>query len=246
MNDFRLQLFYNLLKQIKFYSPFLLAIYFLHGCDQQIGHEYFPLQEGLHWRYKLSYETMDGPDETLFIIENLPAEMINGSKIYTRTALGGRIFHYQIQDDGLLMINHEKTSRGETKSQEYNQYVFKYPIKIGQKWQGKSRSRVLLKSGPPQITEFRIVAAVPVTYEIESLNDTVKVAAGTFKDCIRINLQGSRFFDAGNYVGNTIVSIKEKNWYAPGVGLIKSVREESTTSKALDKGKMVLELESFN
>ena len=34
-------------------------------------------------------------------------------------------------------------------------------------------------------------------------------------------------------------------WYAPGVGLVKSVRRESTTSQALDKGEITLELEAY-
>lgn len=217
----------------------------LFSCGKQVGHEYFPLQEGLHWRYKLSYETMDGPDETLFVIGSLPAKKINEEMIYTRKALDGRLFHYRMTDEGLLMTDHEKTTDRETATIEKNEYIFKYPIKAGQKWQGSSRTRVLIKSGPPQITEFRIVVNVPVTYTVEAVNDTVHVSAGTFSHCIRVSLRGSGFFDAGNYVGNTIVSIKENNWYAPGIGLVKSVREESTTSKALNKGTMTLELESF-
>jgi hypothetical protein len=57
--------------------------------------------------------------------------------------------------------------------------------------------------------------------------------------------QGSEFKDAGNYIGRTIVRVNETSWYAPGVGLVKSIREETTESQALDKGQLIIELELF-
>ena len=46
-------------------------------------------------------------------------------------------------------------------------------------------------------------------------------------------------------ITEAIVSVNETSWYAPGIGLIKMVREETTESQALDKGKMTIELEKF-
>ena len=106
-------------------------------------------------------------------------------------------------------------------------------------------SKALIKTGPPQKTEFHISAKVPVEVKIESLSDKVVVPAGTFTGCMRISFSGTAFIDAGNYVGKTVVRVSEINWYAPGVGLIKSVRKESTKHKALDKGEIVLVLEEF-
>jgi hypothetical protein len=77
------------------------------------------------------------------------------------------------------------------------------------------------------------------------MTDMVKVPAGAFENCMRVVMSGNAFVDAGNYVGKTIVRVTETNWYAPGVGLVKSVREESTKHRALDKGGIILELESF-
>ncbi|MDX1519073.1 MAG: hypothetical protein R3318_03045, partial [Gammaproteobacteria bacterium] len=86
---------------------------------------------------------------------------------------------------------------------------------------------------------------VPVVATIESMRDTVKVPAGTFRNCMRIRTEGKAFVDAGNYVGNTVVGVDETSWYAPGVGLVKTVRKETTTKKALDYGEIILELEAF-
>ena len=47
-------------------------------------------------------------------------------------------------------------------------------------------------------------------------------------------------------MGHTIVSIDETNWYAPGVGLVKSIRKENTTDRVVPRGELRLELEEFN
>ncbi len=223
----------------------LVIIFIIHACDQSEGHDYFPLQEGAYWRYNMDYETMDGHWHTPFVVENFPAIIKDNKTIYVRRTLDGRNYHYEINDKGLLMSGHEITVDRKTKKHINKHYVFKFPLKVGQSWLDHSKSRVLIKTGPPQKTVFRIRANVPVKVEIESINDTIEVPAGRFKNCLRLHLTGSGFFDAGNYVGHTIVIIDETNWYAPGVGLVKSVRKESTTDKVVSHGQINLELEEF-
>ena len=106
-------------------------------------------------------------------------------------------------------------------------------------------TRIPKKTEPPQKTEFQIVAEVPVTSRVEATDDTINVPAGLFHGCVRIRMQGYAYKNAGNYIGVNIVSVNETSWYAPGIGLIKMVREETTESQALDKGKMTIELEKF-
>ena len=40
-------------------------------------------------------------------------------------------------------------------------------------------------------------------------------------------------------------NVKQTNWYAPGVGLVKMERVETTRSDALDKGTLLVELTEF-
>jgi hypothetical protein len=39
--------------------------------------------------------------------------------------------------------------------------------------------------------------------------------------------------------------VEQSNWYAPGVGLVKMERKETTQRKALDKGTLLVELVKF-
>ena len=206
---------------------------------------YFPLASGKYWRYVMTYHTMDGNFKGIYAVENLGPEKEGDRELYVRRLLDGSSSYFLLDNAGIRMTGHAKTDDGQVERIEQDQYIFRFPLAIGTEWQGTTTSRALIKTGPPQKTEFHISAKVPVTARIESLTDTVTVPAGTFADCLRITLKGDAYTNAGNYVGLTIVTITETDWYAPGVGLVKSVRKETTTSKALDRGEIILELESY-
>jgi len=223
---------------------FLLPLCFLFACGQS-DNEYFPLDKGKYWSYQLTYQTMDGTFKGVYAVENLSVYKVDDQTYYVRQLLDGSFNYFQIDEKGLLLKGREKTVDLDTKYTDTQQYIFQFPLQVGTAWEDTVLSKALIKTGPPQKTEFHIVAKVPVTVKIESMTDVVKVPAGTFENCMRVELSGNAFIDAGNYVGKTIVRINEINWYAPGVGLVKSVRKESTKHRALDKGEITLELENY-
>ena len=193
----------------------------------------------------MSYQTMDGRYRGIYAVENLGGQSPAGEAVYIRKQLDGTKLFYRKQADGIMLLGREKIAVRETALTEENHTVFRHPLRVGTEWKETTFTRVLIKTGPPQKTEFHIVARVPVIMRVDSMTDTVDVPAGTFGDCMRITVSGDAFTNAGNYVGRTIVRVHEVNWYAPGVGLVKSVRRESTTSQALDKGEITLELEAY-
>ncbi len=216
----------------------------LVACDGGLP-DYYPLQEGYHWRYRMHYQIMNGPGDTYLVIENMaPVDDATG-RFFPQRTMGGKSYHYRVNDEGILLDRNVKHGDFEDEYREIGRYLLRFPLEPGQHWRSNTWSRVLIKVGPPQKTEFRIVARVPLHVEIESMNDTIRVPAGTFRNCMRIRSTGKSFVNAGNYVGNTVVGIDETNWYAPGVGLVKSVRKETTTDRALDYGEIILELEDY-
>ncbi len=215
-----------------------------YGCGKSAD-DYFPFDEGRYWRYSMVYHTMDGTFKGVYAAENLPPQKDHDQIYYVRRLLDGSYNYFQEDDTGLKLVRREKTVDLDTEFNDSGRYLFRYPLEEGAEWEEVITSKALIKTGPPQKTEFHITARVPVTVRIESMNDTINVPAGKFTDCMRVHFKGDGFVNAGNYVGKTIVRIEETNWYAPGIGLVKSVREESTKSKALDKGEITLELEYY-
>lgn len=225
---------------------FLLSLMLSAGCDSGSDSDrYFPLKKGLYWQYDMAYTTMDGHFKGVYAVENLGKKEIDGAVTYVRQLLDGSYNYILVDEQGVFLKGREKTVALDTQYTDVGRYLFRFPLQAGNTWEETVLSKVLIKTGPPQKTEFHIETRVPVEVTIESMNDSVEVPAGTFTNCMRISLNGSAFTDAGNYVGKTIVRIKETRWYAPGVGLVKSIRQESTKHRALDKGELVLELRQF-
>ncbi|MCG8325885.1 MAG: hypothetical protein MI673_10235 [Thiotrichales bacterium] len=223
---------------------FILLSIFVAGCEDGPP-DYYPLEEGYYWRYKMHYEIMNGPMDSFFALENREPVMGQQGLLYEQYTMDGKSYFYQDSAAGLLLLRQSRHLDFKDEYHETNRYLFKYPLHKGQQWRSDTWSRVLIKVGPPQKTEFRIVAQVPVSVLIESMTDTVTVPAGTFRNCMRVRTTGRAFFDAGNYVGKTVVGIDETVWYAPDIGMIKTVRRETTTSRALDYGEIILELEDY-
>ena len=203
------------------------------------------MKEGLQWRYAVKKTTMDGTRQQKYIFKNLAMQNINGEELHVRQSIDGTLLYYKNTEQGVTYYGKEKHQNNESKIDIDNHFVFRYPLQAGTQWEDFTYSRLLVKTGPPQKTVFKIIAKVPLSVEIESVDDVVRVPAGTFQHCVRIKKKGSAYKDAGNYIGLTVVAITETSWFAPGVGLVKSVREETTEQKALNRGELIIELESF-
>lgn len=230
-------------KKINYKICILLLL--ITGCYGAVDESYFPLKEGLQWSYSVKKTTMDGIRQQKYIFKNLAMQNINGEELHVRQSIDGSLLYYKNTEQGVMYYGKEKQKDNESKFDIDEHFVFRYPLQVGTQWEDNTYSRLLVKTGPPQKTVFKIIAKVPLSVVVEAVDDVVHVTAGTFQHCVRIKKKGSAYKDAGNYIGLTIVTVTETSWFAPGVGLVKSVREETTEQKALDRGELMIELESF-
>ena len=206
---------------------------------------YFPLNKGYKWRYDVALITRDGLDKQQYIINNIGMGKLNGELVYLRESLGGEILYYSNTTEGIYYLGNKDSFTFNAEFEENRQLVIPEPIIVDDIWEQTTLTKLLKKTGPPQKTEFKIIAKVPTQAKIESINETITVPAGQFENCLKLTTSGSTFKDAGNYVGLTLVSVEQTSWYAPGVGLIKLERLETTQSDALDKGTLLIELAEF-
>ena len=225
---------------------FLIIIFFFisTGCSNK-ENSYFPLSSGLKWHYNVSLTTRDGLEKQKYILHNIGIDELNGESVFLRKSLDGTVLYYSISEDGIYYLGSLDSREINPRFYADKRIVIPEPFMIDTKWEQTTFTKLLKKTGPPQRTEFKIIAEVPLEITIESLEDTVTVPAGQFSKCMRIKMTGSAYKDAGNYVGLTLVNVEQTNWYSPGVGLIKMERLESTQSDALDKGTLSVELTNF-
>ena len=226
------------------YLLVILILLAFTSCSKK-ENSYFPLSSGLKWHYNVSLITRDGLEKQKYILHNVGPDELNGQPVFLRKSLDGTILYYSISDDGIYYLGNLDSKATKPKFYADKRIVIPKPFAIDKKWEQITYTKLLKKTGPPQRTEFKIIAEVPLEIKIESMNDTVIVPAGKFKKCMRIRMTGSAYKDAGNYVGLTLVGVEQTNWYSQGVGLVKMERIETTKSAALDKGTLSIELTNF-
>lgn len=235
-------------KQLLF-IPLLIISFLLSSCSKD-SNNYFPLEEGFRWGYKVRLETMDGVRQQKYFYLSRGKENIGEKEVYVKQSMQGNLLYYVEDETGLhhfASVDKNVSRAGELA--EFNnaeRSIFKYPLEEGKQWDELSITQLLVKTGPPQKTEFKIHAEIPVEVKIVSLNETITVPAGTFDNVMKVSTSGSQYWNAGNYVGLTIVEIEETAWYAKGVGLVRFERIETTQKEALDKGTLLIELEEFS
>jgi hypothetical protein len=228
---------------IKLFFIFLLCL-FCASCSNT-ENSYFPLNKGYKWQYDVVLTTRDGVLKQKYILNNIGKAELDGALVYLRQSLDGTALYYSASNEGIYYLGKLDSRSVQSQFNEDKYLVIPEALFVGAEWEQTTITKLLKKTGPPQKTVFKIIAEIPLEVKIESMSETVNVVAGRFKNCMKITMSGFAFKDAGNYIGLTMVSVEQSNWYAPDVGLVKMERLETTQRKALDKGSISIELAEF-
>ena len=217
----------------------VLSSFVLAGCSGDSGPaRYLPLEPGYQWHYRVVRTTMDGTSHLRHAIHSLPVEPGTGFA-GLRETLGGKRLHYVEDERGLLQPDFGRSAD----SSGRERLVLPADLRAGTTWEAGDRTTVLENSGPPWETLFRINVPIELRYRVESTDARVSTPAGEFDHCLLIAGTGSTNADVGNYIGHTQIEVRTLEWYAPGVGLVRLEREESTAADALAAGALSMELD---
>ncbi len=224
----------------------LLCCLILSGACSRRNASYFPLNAGYKWQYDIRQKTRDGLIRQKYILSNLGESILDKQTVFLRHTLDGTALYYSVSDREIVYLGYSKNNALVPEFKKDRQIVIRKPVVVNTQWEQSTMTRLLKKIMPSQKTESGIVARIPLQVKIESLNETVRVPAGRFEQCMKITMIGSAYKDTGDYTGLTVVSVKQTKWYAKGVGLIKMERLETAQSEALDGGSLSLELVNFD
>jgi hypothetical protein len=191
-------------------------------CDE-LSESYFPLKEGRRWEYNVI--SNQGETKKL-LITNLAPREVQGTKVTPRKwELGGTIFiELMKQDDtGIYRYAEQKGENAPPSLITPIECHLKFPITEGNSWNMATRLGN---------------STLNLSLTIESVSDEVRVPAGTFKDCLKVKQVGEN--DAGT-------AVMGYEWYAPKVGVVKSMVTIKKTTKELTKSSehRVYQLQSF-
>jgi len=207
-------------------AALLLAVsLFMPGhvrCDE-LSESYFPLKQGMRWEYNV---TSDQGGTKKLLITNLAPREVNGAKVTPRKwELGGTTFIELMKKDdtGIYRFAEQQGENAPPSLVTPIECHLKFPIALDNSW------NMTTKVG---------TSMVNISLTIESVADEITVPAGTFKDCLKIKQVGEN--DAGT-------SVMGYEWYAPKVGVVKSMVTIKKTTNELTKSSehRVYQLQSF-
>lgn len=213
------------------------------GCERSAGTaDYFPLEPGHHWQYRIERTTMDGRTELRHVLQT--GRVPPGAAFdAVRVTAGGVRYLYEIDEDGIFRVDLQPA--GSPRGAPERTLVLPHHLDETSSWQTRSHTAVLENSGPPWETLFRITTPVAMKYRVEQTDADIDTPAGRFEGCLVIRGVGSASVDAGNYIGRTRIEIASREWFAPGVGLVRMERDETTGAAALSSGRLLVELDRW-
>jgi hypothetical protein len=165
----------------------------------ELSASYFPLKEGMRWEYTV---TSDQGGMKNLLITNLAPREVHGTTVTPRKwGLGGAtVIELMKKDDtGIYRYAEQPGEQAPPSLITPMECHLKFPLALNSSW------NMSTKVGDSNLT---------LSLTIESVSDEVQVPAGTFKDCLKIKQVGD------NNAGTAVIGYE---WYAPKVGVVKSM-----------------------
>ena len=226
---------------------YLFIIFLLIGCSEN-NNSYFPLESSRSWSYKVEIQP-EIEQKTIYKKVNLSLGKkkikINGEEnsLYPFMREDGSIFFYASNRNGVHRKGYKFLKDKKVMADKEERIVLPRPLKIGKKWEVQSKTYLILKRYP--YYDYRATTNFEIKYKIKSENEIVNTPAGKFKNCLLVEGFGETKFIGDSEIGTIEITITSQEWYAKGVGLIKSLRVEKTDSDLFGSTKMTQILEDY-
>ena len=213
-----------------------MHIFVLSGCSQ-VEQSYFPLADDYRWEYIIEEKLNDRTSISKSIVSNLDSQSRNGTVYYPRRYANGETLYYRQTQQGIVRA---------AKTAQAGDIVLGFPLQPGTSWAVGTRIEILdsrhesFSGGESFISQ---ADEILLHAEIVKLDDIIELAAGIFRNCLRVDSQATVPVKARTRGIDSIV-IEQSEWYAPGVGLVKRMRQERSVPEQY-VGTQIIQLVSF-
>ena len=219
----------------------------LSGCDKAAkSDDYFPLDEGLSWTYRVS-TALDGqePQVETLTLSNRGSLSMGGQPAMRRHSDSGLDYWLRRDANGIYRIASRNPLDRYAVADEPERPVLMRPYAIGTQWQSLTTAYLLQRRSEVPKEIRRIHKPFPMVYAIDALDARVEVPAGRFERCMGVTGKATvRVYVDAQFAWRDI-GLFTKEWYCPGVGLVRVEREELSPSRFMMGGKVTLELTSY-
>ena len=204
---------------------------------------YFPLEDGHRWTYDQTTEWENNTLEHETIeLTTQGSESLDGTKTWRRRSASGVDYWLRSDDTGIYRVASKSDLDDAPKPDAQRRYVLKAPLAVGTSWQAATTAYLLRRRQefPPEIRHSH--PAIPMTYTIAAVGQSVTTRAGEFKDCIKVQGSAQLKLFADPVVGWRDMALTTTEWYCNGVGLVRLERTEPAQSTFLTGGALRMEL----
>lgn len=223
----------------------LIASVGLIGCsDKPATNDYFPLQEGLSWQYRYQLTTSAKQEQGRYTVTNLGTTEIGNETVTIRRTSTDRDYYLLQKPDGIYRYASRTLFETHPVVDEPARPVLPTPY-LGSSertWSSTTTSYVIHRTGPSTIASANATKDFVMNYRIASQDETVIVPAGKFEHCLLVEGDATLTLFADPMTGYTDIPVKTREWYAPGVGMVKLERTEPLETSVYKGGRYVFEL----
>lgn len=210
------------------------------------GSEFFPLEAGRVWTYDVTTEREGGRVEhETQVLRTLGAETLDGAPAWRRRSDSGVDYWLRADASGIYRVASKSDLDAEPQPDKERRYVLKAPFEQGTSWQATTTAYLLQRRQefPREIRHSH--PAIPMSYRIEALEQSVQTRAGRFDGCVRVEGKALLMLFADPVAGWTNIPLTTIEWYCPGLGLVRLEREEPAASAFLGGGRLTMELTNW-
>lgn len=223
----------------------LPLILLLAACQRSAGDAtYFPLDEGRTWTYRVSKkftEAVDTQVESL-TFSNKGYQTLESGAAMRRHSDNGLDYWLRNDDSGIYRVASRNPLEEFPRPDNPPRYVLKKPYAIGTRWEADTVSYVLERRNEVPKEVRYTHKPVMMMYRIDALDQKVETPAGSFEACLRVVGEAKIKLYVDALFAWRDIPLFTTEWYCPGAGLVRLERVETSPSKFMVGGSMVLEL----
>lgn len=216
------------------------------ACGGKPSPEYFPLNPGLRWDYAVHEQSPVIDEVRPMTLRNLDTATREDVRYARRLASDGNEYWLTTSDTAVLRSGIRTAIDFEPRMDEQARIVMQLPPTLDQAWEMETRPYILERIEPFRERFFQDESKkIELRMQVAALDDVVEVPAGRFERCLRLEGSGVLNVLADARIGASEVPVTHTEWYAPGVGLVKLVREEKLDTTQIVGGTIRMELVRF-
>jgi len=219
----------------------------LASCSAPQDDSLFPLAKGHRWAYDITTEWENKVVEhEPRVIETLGSDSLASGRAWRRRSDSGIEYWLRSDAAGIYRVASKSELDEAPLPDKEPRFVLKAPVAVGTTWRASTTAYLLRRRQefPPEIRHSH--PAVPMNYTIEALGEKLATRAGNFENCVRVKGVAALRLFADPVVGWKDMALTTTEWYCPGAGLVKLLREEPAESTFLTGGKLTMELVDFH